>query len=125
MKSLETMRQTEFSLDDRYARESGAIYLSGVQALARILIDQNRADRRRGLRTGGFVCGYPGSPVGGVDHELERAARFLQAHDIVHRRGLNEELAATAAFGTQTLRFGARRAVRRRLRHVVRKGPGR
>ena len=93
----------KFSLEDRYSVESGAIYLSGIQALARILIDQRRADVRRGFNTGGFVCGYPGSPVGGVDHEMERAKSFLDAYHIVHRRGLNEELAATAAFGTQTL----------------------
>jgi indolepyruvate ferredoxin oxidoreductase len=92
-----------FSLDDKYAVEDGAIYLTGMQALLRLMIDRKRLDRREGLNTAGFVCGYPGSPVGGVDHEMQRNRLLLDSYDIVHRAGLNEELAATAAFGTQIM----------------------
>lgn len=95
--------QESFSLEERFTREEGPVYLTGTQALVRVLLDQRRADARAGLNTGGFVCGYPGSPVGGVDHELWRRRELLQSHQIVHVQGLNEELAATAAFGTQTL----------------------
>lgn len=93
----------DFSLDRKFTLESGAIYLNGTQSLLRLLLDQRRLDQRSGLNTAGFVCGYPGSPVGGVDGEMGRNRSLLEAHHIVHRHGLNEELAATAAFGTQTL----------------------
>jgi indolepyruvate ferredoxin oxidoreductase len=92
-----------FSLGDRYAAEEGAVYLSGMQALLRLMLDRKRLDRREGLNTAGFVTGYPGSPVGGVDHEMLSNRALLEANDIVFRAGLNEELAATAAFGAQTL----------------------
>ncbi len=95
--------QSTFSLADKYLVENGAIYLTGMQALVRLMLDQKRLDARAGLSTAGFVCGYPGSPVGGVDGEMERNAALLQKNDIVHKQGLNEELAATAAFGTQIL----------------------
>ena len=92
-----------FTLTDRFTREEGPVYLNGTQALLRLMLDQRRLDQRNGLHTAGFVCGYPGSPVGGVDDEMMRNQPLLDAHHIVHRTGLNEELAATAAFGTQAL----------------------
>jgi len=92
-----------FTLGDKFSLEEGPIYLNGTQALLRLMLDQRRLDQRAGLNTAGFVCGYPGSPVGGVDGEMMRNRALLDAHHIVHRTGLNEELAATAAFGTQAL----------------------
>ncbi|MGH2668431.1 MAG: indolepyruvate ferredoxin oxidoreductase family protein, partial [bacterium] len=93
----------EVTLDDRYLREEGPVYLSGLQALVRLPIDQNRRDRRAGLRIGTFVSGYPGSPLGGYDLALRRACPLLERHDVVHVPGANEELAATAISGTQML----------------------
>ncbi|MBI2469521.1 MAG: indolepyruvate ferredoxin oxidoreductase family protein, partial [Candidatus Rokubacteria bacterium] len=91
------------SLDDRYLREEGVVYLSGLQALVRLPLDQSRRDRRAGLRIGTFVSGYPGSPLGGYDLALQQARRILDQHEIVHVPGANEELAATAISGTQML----------------------
>ena len=91
------------SLDDRYLREKGMAYLSGIQALVRLPLDQNRRDRRAGLRIGTFVSGYPGSPMGSYDLALARLGPLLGQHDIVHVPGANEELAATAISGTQML----------------------
>jgi indolepyruvate ferredoxin oxidoreductase len=91
----------DFSLDAKYTRERGRIYLSGVQALVRLPLDQHRADRRRGLNTATFISGYRGSPLGGLDQTLERNARLFQEHHVVFSSGLNEDLAATAVFGSQ------------------------
>ena len=93
----------EFSLDDRYTAVSGEILLDGMQALVRVMLDLRWLDARRGNDTGVFVSGYPGSPLGGLDIELQRAARHLAPAGIVFRPGLNEELAATAVGGTQLL----------------------
>ncbi len=91
----------EFTLDDKFTLEEGTIFLTGVQALVRLPIDQHRADRRRGLNTATFISGYRGSPLGGYDMELDRQRRLLTEHSVVHQPGLNEELAATAIFGSQ------------------------
>lgn len=91
------------SLDDKYAAENGTVLISGVQALVRLTLEQRRLDAARGLDTRVFVSGYPGSPLGGVDLEMARAARFLEEAGVVARPGLNEELAATAVAGTQLL----------------------
>ncbi|MBI3666779.1 MAG: indolepyruvate ferredoxin oxidoreductase family protein [Acidobacteria bacterium] len=90
-----------YTLDDKYTLEEGAVYLSGIQALVRLPMDQVRRDRRTGLRTGVFISGYEGSPLGGYDLALERAARFLRTHDIHFVPGVNEDIAATSVIGSQ------------------------
>ncbi|MFE6742652.1 indolepyruvate ferredoxin oxidoreductase family protein [Streptomyces tubercidicus] len=91
----------DFSLEDRYLRQEGTVYLTGVQALVRLLLDRIRHDRRMGANTAAFVSGYEGSPLAGFDLELIRRSSLLDRHDIVHRPGLNEELAATSVMGSQ------------------------
>ncbi|MEU2064780.1 indolepyruvate ferredoxin oxidoreductase family protein [Streptomyces sp. NPDC013455] len=91
------------SLDDKYAASDGRALMSGVQALVRLTLEQRRLDRARGLDTRVFVSGYQGSPLGGVDLEMGRAARFLDEAGVVFQAGLNEELAATAVGGSQLL----------------------
>jgi len=97
------MTLPSLSLDDKYTRESGRIYLTGVQALVRLLLTQARRDRRAGLATRGFVSGYRGSPLGGLDLQLAQARNHLDALGIRFQPGLNEELAMTAVWGTQML----------------------
>jgi indolepyruvate ferredoxin oxidoreductase len=91
----------EFSLDAKYTQAEGLIYLSGIQALVRLPLDQHRADARRGLRTATFISGYRGSPLGGLDQTLERNGKLLAQHHVVFSSGLNEDLGATAVFGSQ------------------------
>ncbi|HXJ84423.1 MAG TPA: indolepyruvate ferredoxin oxidoreductase family protein [Candidatus Methylomirabilis sp.] len=94
-------KSQDFSLDAKYTEEHGRIYLSGIQALVRLPLDQHRADRRRGVHTATFVSGYRGSPLGGLDQTLERHGKMLEEHHVVFSSGLNEDLAATAVFGSQ------------------------
>ena len=89
----------EFTLDHRYRCQDGTVYLSGVQALVRVLLDRVRHDRRSGRNTAVFVSGYEGSPLAGYDLELARCGTLLAEHDVVHQPAVNEELAATAVFG--------------------------
>ncbi|MBG0829936.1 indolepyruvate ferredoxin oxidoreductase family protein [Planomonospora sp. ID67723] len=91
----------EITPDDRYLLDEGQVFMSGTQALVRVILDQMRADRRAGLDTGAMVSGYPGSPLGGFDLELARARRHAEPLDVVHRPGQNEELGATAVWGSQ------------------------
>lgn len=90
-------------LSDRYESDHGRSYLTGIQALVRFPLVQSRLDYANGLRSGTFISGYPGSPLGGYDLQLHRVRRLLDQHQIVHRPGQNEELAATALIGTQLL----------------------
>jgi indolepyruvate ferredoxin oxidoreductase len=94
-------RQMDFSLLDKYLREQGQVYLSGIQALVRLPMDQYCADRQAGLNTATFISGYRGSPLGGLDLTLERLPDLLKAHHIHFASGVNEDLAATAIFGSQ------------------------
>ncbi|MEA2373733.1 MAG: indolepyruvate ferredoxin oxidoreductase, partial [Thermoleophilaceae bacterium] len=91
----------EVSLEDKYLLEEGRILLTGVQALVRLPLDQHRADLRRGLRTATMVSGYQGSPLGAFDKELQRHAAICADHQLFHVPALNEELGATAAWGSQ------------------------
>ena len=98
-------RSGPVSLDDVYAVAGpdgpGRALMSGIQALVRAVLEQRRLDRSRGLDTAAFVSGYEGSPLGGLDLELGRAADHLAAEGVIFSPGLNEELAATAVAGTQ------------------------
>jgi indolepyruvate ferredoxin oxidoreductase len=91
------------TLDDKYTLESGRIYLNGVQALTLLPMLQRRRDLAVGLNTAGYVSGYRGSPLGGLDQSLWQAKQHLERHHIVFQPGINEDLAATALWGTQQL----------------------
>jgi indolepyruvate ferredoxin oxidoreductase len=91
----------EVSLQDKYLLEEGRILLTGVQGLVRLPLDQHRADRRRGLHTGTMISGYQGSPLGGLDLEIQRNRKLIDEHHVHHVPGLNEELGATSAWGSQ------------------------
>ncbi len=98
-----TTLQTRFDPRSRYAPDRDRVLLTGIQALVRLPLDQHRLDRARGLRTATFISGYEGSPLGGYDLQLLREAELLAAHDVRFVPGVNEELAATAVWGTQTV----------------------
>ncbi|MGZ5184274.1 MAG: indolepyruvate ferredoxin oxidoreductase family protein [Caldimonas sp.] len=89
------------SLEDKYTWPEGWVYMTGIQALVRLPIQQRIRDEAAGLNTGGYVSGYRGSPLGRYDMELEQADAHLKARNIVFRPGLNEDLAATAIWGAQ------------------------
>src|SRR6266581_3880882 len=89
------------SLDDKFDIGQGRIFVTGFQALVRLCLMQKERDRRAGLHTAGFITGYRGSPLGGLDQQFVRAGRHLEAADIRFQPGLNEDLAATAVWGSQ------------------------
>jgi indolepyruvate ferredoxin oxidoreductase len=91
------------TLDDKYSLGAGRAFMSGVQALVRLPMLQRQRDAALGLNTGGFVSGYRGSPLGGYDQALMAAKKHLAANHIVFQPGVNEELGATAVWGTQQL----------------------
>ncbi|MDK2123292.1 indolepyruvate ferredoxin oxidoreductase family protein [Parachitinimonas caeni] len=89
------------TLEDKYALESGLAYMTGIQALVRLPMLQHQRDEAAGLNTAGFISGYRGSPLGGVDQELWRARKYLEQHKVKFVPGINEDLGATAVWGTQ------------------------
>ncbi len=91
----------DVSLDDKYDRPGGRVWISGIQALVRLLLQQKQADVAAGLNTGGFVSGYRGSPLGTLDTELWKQSARLKAAGVHFEPGLNEDLAATAVWGAQ------------------------
>ena len=97
------LARSEASLEDRWSAAEGWFYMTGMQALVRLPIQQRLRDEAAGLNTGGYISGYRGSPLGRFDIELWRADAILKQHNIVFRPGLNEDLAATAIWGAQHL----------------------
>ena len=97
--------------ESRYRDDPGIAYLTGIQAIARLPLDQRRLDELADLDTAGFISGYRGSPLGGLDQELWRLSNQLKAHRVVFQPGINEDLAATAVWGSQQVGLfpGARR----------------
>lgn len=94
-------RDLEYRLSDRYQRTDGRVLLTGIQALARLPIEQLRRDRAAGLNTAALLSGYPGSPLGGFDLEVARAIKLADDLPIVHQPAVNEELGATTVMGSQ------------------------
>jgi len=99
----QTPARKDVSLDDKYTATEGRIFLSGIQALVRLPMIQKLRDEQAGLNTAGFVSGYRGSPLGGLDENLWKAKGHLEAKSIQFVPGVNEDLAATAVWGTQTV----------------------
>src|ERR1700739_2011448 len=94
-------RSRTIALEDRWSEQAPDALMSGLQAIVRALIDQRRDDLRNQMGSGGFISGYPGSPLGSLDKELARRSADLRQLGIVFQPGLNEELAATAVWGSQ------------------------
>src|SRR5262245_35602142 len=99
------MLDLSVSLDDKYIRERGPVYMNGTQAIVRLALLQAQRDRKAGLNTAGFVSGYRGSPLAALDFEFWRARKFLEPLAIKFQPGLNEDVAATSVWGTQQLHF--------------------
>ena len=98
---LDQSNPHSYALEDRYDAEKGRVFMTGTQALVRIMLDQARRDRAAGLNTAGYVSGYRGSPLGAVDQEMWRAKKRLAARDITFLPAVNEDLGATAVLGSQ------------------------
>ncbi|HJM99080.1 MAG TPA: hypothetical protein QF850_02390, partial [Acidimicrobiales bacterium] len=90
-----------YKISNRYLNDSGKVFLTGVQALARLPVQQIRTDRKNGLNTAAFLAGYPGSPLAGLNFEIDKARENVPDLPIVHRPVLNEEHGATAVMGSQ------------------------
>src|SRR5438067_435159 len=97
------INQGPISLDQKYTQGTGHVFLTGIQALVRLPMAQIRRDRAQGLNTAGFISGYRGSPLGGYDQQLFAARKHLEQYNIKFQPGVNEDLAATAVWGSQQL----------------------
>ncbi|CAN7668455.1 indolepyruvate ferredoxin oxidoreductase family protein [Bosea sp. LjRoot9] len=114
----------DYALGDRYAKSSGRVFMTGTQALVRIALDQARRDKACGLDTAGFISGYRGSPLGGVDLELWRAKDLTAQHNIAFLPAVNEDLAATAVLGSQQVETNPDKQVEGVFAMWYGKGPG-
>lgn len=114
----------EYQLQDNLRQKSGRVFLTGTQALVRLLVTQKQRDADAGLNTAGFISGYRGSPLGAVDQEVWRATALLQAHNIEFLPAINEDLGATAVLGTQQVETNPARTVDGVFAMWYGKGPG-
>ena len=101
MSSSNALPKRQVRLDDKYTVQKGRAYMTGIEALVRLPMLQQQRDRLRGLNTAGFISGYRGSPLGGIDQALWQAQDLLKNQNIHFQPGINEELAATAVWGSQ------------------------
>ena len=99
------MASATVTLQDKYTLGTGRVYMTGTQALVRLVLMQKAIDRDMGLNTGGYISGYRGSPLGNVDREFWRAEKLLKPENIHFKPGVNEDLAATAVWGTQQVKL--------------------
>ena len=112
------------TIDDKYALTHGRAFMTGTQALLRLPMLQKQRDLKAGLNTAGFISGYRGSPLAGLDLAAERARPYLEAHDIRFQPGLNEDLAATSIWGTQQVNLSPGATVDGVFSMWYGKGPG-
>ncbi|WP_078034446.1 indolepyruvate ferredoxin oxidoreductase family protein [Massilia sp. KIM] len=123
-KLADTLADPDYALDDNLTRTQGRVFLTGTQALVRLLCMQKLCDEAAGLDTAGFVSGYRGSPLGAVDQELWRASTLLARHKIDFLPAINEELGATAVLGSQQVEADPTRKVEGVFGMWYGKGPG-
>lgn len=112
------------TLDDKYTLDSGHVFITGTQALVRLPLVQKRLDMLQGLNTAGFISGYRGSPLGGFDQALWKAAKYLKAHHVKFQPGINEDLGATAVWGSQQVHLSPGSQVNGVFSMWYGKGPG-
>jgi indolepyruvate ferredoxin oxidoreductase len=118
------LRHPDYALADALSAERGQVFLTGTQALVRLLLMQRARDARRGLSTAGFVSGYRGSPLGALDQQLWKARPLLEAASVQFMPGINEDLAATACLGSQRVALDPQRTVDGVFAMWYGKGPG-
>ena len=99
--AVQAAELSKATLDDKYTLDRGRVFMTGTQALIRLMMLQRERDLAAGINTAGFISGYRGSPLGGLDQALWRAKKHLKDHHIVFQPGVNEDLAATSVWGTQ------------------------
>jgi indolepyruvate ferredoxin oxidoreductase len=121
---MTTPLRTDYRLADSLEASQGHVFLTGTQALIRLLLMQRLRDHKRGLRTHGFLCGYRGSPLGMVDQAAWSHKKLLDEHGIQFLPAINEELAATAVLGTQRVESDPQRTVDGVFSMWYGKGPG-
>ena len=112
----------DYALEDRYRLDKGRVYMTGIQALVRLPMMQRQRDLAAGLNTGGFISGYRGSPLGSTTARCGRPERYLKDNNIHFQPGINEDLAATAVWGTQQVNLFPGAKVDGVFAHLVRQG---
>ncbi|MDE2289513.1 MAG: indolepyruvate ferredoxin oxidoreductase family protein [Burkholderiales bacterium] len=119
-----SLKHGAYQLSDNLVATRGQVFLTGTQALVRIALMQRALDQARGLNTAGFISGYRGSPLGGVDQQLWKAKKLLEAANVKFLPAINEELAGTAVMGTQRVEADTLRTVDGVFGMWYGKGPG-